>query len=97
MFGSKMIKFYGIGKSGSPTGPDRSLRTIMTGETGIFQNSLGCGITGNPTEACYCSRNRIMGSTARARRAGSQVAMSPRRSMVRTTPRSTRGSLGVAW
>src|SRR5260370_42334939 len=45
----------------------------------------------------HSSRNRVIGSTARARRAGIDAARIPTPSMVRTTPPRISGSLGVAW
>jgi hypothetical protein len=47
--------------------------------------------------AFYSSRSRIIGSTARACRAGIHAASRPTNNMVRVTPPSTIGSLGVAW
>jgi hypothetical protein len=45
----------------------------------------------------YSSRSRIIGSTARACRAGIQAATRPTASMVKVTPPRTVGSFGVAW
>jgi hypothetical protein len=44
----------------------------------------------------HSSRSRIIGSTARARRAGTKAATTPTQSIVRMTPPRMTGSLGVA-
>jgi hypothetical protein len=50
----------------------------------------------NFQSALYSSRSRIIGSTARAWRAGMLAATRPTASMDRMTPPSTIGSFGVA-
>jgi hypothetical protein len=47
-------------------------------------------------KVAHCSRNRIAGSTAKARRAGAQQASRPKSSIVKMTPASTAGSPGPA-
>jgi hypothetical protein len=44
----------------------------------------------------HSSRSRIIGSTARARRAGTKAATTPTQSIVRMTPPRMTGSFGVA-
>ena len=54
------------------------------------------GIDGTSAAWFHCSRNRVQGSIDNARCAGIHIASSPTNNIARTTPPSTRGSLGVA-
>src|SRR5215469_17844543 len=53
-------------------------------------------ISCSPASSPYSSRNNIIGSTHRARRAGIHVASSPSSAIASTKPASTTGSLGEA-
>jgi hypothetical protein len=76
--------------------PKILMRSQIGGHRPTSWDLSSCRCVHESFASSHSSRSRIIGSTARARRAGTRAATPPTQSIVRMTPPRMTGSFGVA-